>query len=588
LDPNILTISGGPNFSYDNEERKAFLMQRPCIDFYTLTDGEQAFTNLVRNWVNNGFDIEKLRSTPNEGIASISPDKREFVLGPLIDRFKNLDDVPSAYLNGMFDKFLKLNYMPALNTSRGCPYTCTFCHTGNPHKVRSHSVDRVKQELDYIVENVSDSHNKNLSFFDDNFGLYKEDIEIAKHVTELRRKTNWPHSVEGAGAVKKGGRTYLPDHVIMKDRNLSWSFQSMNLETLRVVRRSNPTVENILEVSKDILKRQKLIPCEMIAPMPLETTDSYFAGLKFLIEKGFSTQTYTTMMLPGTEMANPKSRSLYDLQTQFRLIPRQFGEYGSKKIFEIEEVCVATNTLSLDEYYDIRNFSLITRIFTNEQFSLLTRYLEEIGLSRFDFTYKVFELVNNGETALSSILEHFAEEAESELFSSKEELIEEYSSNDHYDELLKLNRADNLIRKYTAKAFFLPWNELLDTAVAALKELDQDYERHSEAIHTIYMFQLKTKDINSVILGRTDHLSGQCEAPYDVCAWAEDKDNKALQEYKNNTVYQVKITDQNRKALEAYSSYKDMRGGDDEFALGNLITRGYQLRDLWLSAERIN
>jgi hypothetical protein len=197
-------------------------------------------------------------------------------------------------------------------------------------------------------------------------------------------------------------------------------------------------------------------------------------------------------------------------------------------------------------------------------------------------------LVREETTTLSPIVESFRKEAKTELFSTPKELIEEYSSKDVYEELLKSDRADNLLRKYTAKAFLLPWKDLLDIAHRALNELDQSHNRNNEAFETIYKITLGTRDINAIINRPMEHSIVQYEVPYDVCAWAEDKYRKSLLDYKKRTIYQIKWTDQTRKALDTFSAYKTIRGGDDEFALGNMIARGFKLSDLWLSAERLN
>ena len=54
------------------------------------------------------------------------------------ERIKDLDEIPSPYLNGMMDKFFDGKLTPFLETNRGCPFTCSFCHTGSDyfHKLK--------------------------------------------------------------------------------------------------------------------------------------------------------------------------------------------------------------------------------------------------------------------------------------------------------------------------------------------------------------------------------------------------------------------------------------------------------------------
>ena len=37
---------------------------------------------------------------------------------------------PSPYTTGLLDEFFDEKLTPMVQTSRGCPYSCTFCHDG--------------------------------------------------------------------------------------------------------------------------------------------------------------------------------------------------------------------------------------------------------------------------------------------------------------------------------------------------------------------------------------------------------------------------------------------------------------------------
>ena len=65
---------------------------------------------------------------------------------------KNLDYIPSPFLTGLMDPFLKEGYYPILETNRGCPFSCTFCIWGISalNKVLKFSMDRVKKEFSYM------------------------------------------------------------------------------------------------------------------------------------------------------------------------------------------------------------------------------------------------------------------------------------------------------------------------------------------------------------------------------------------------------------------------------------------------------
>ena len=57
---------------------------------------------------------------------------------------------------GLLDEFFDDKLTPMLQTSRGCPYSCTFCHDGIAYmnKTRAFSPERVREELAYIEARV--------------------------------------------------------------------------------------------------------------------------------------------------------------------------------------------------------------------------------------------------------------------------------------------------------------------------------------------------------------------------------------------------------------------------------------------------
>ena len=80
----------------------------------------------------------------------------------------------SPYLNGMLDKFFDGKLTPFIETNRGCPFTCSFCHTGADyyHKLNKFSQERVKAEIEYVGKKANELGITNLHMADVNFGMY--------------------------------------------------------------------------------------------------------------------------------------------------------------------------------------------------------------------------------------------------------------------------------------------------------------------------------------------------------------------------------------------------------------------------------
>ena len=81
------------------------------------------------------------------------------------------------------DEFFDDLLTPLIQTSRGCPYACTFCHDGIGYmnKTPRFTQERINQELDYMSERAKVS---GLSLADLNWGMFPEDIKTAQHIAE--------------------------------------------------------------------------------------------------------------------------------------------------------------------------------------------------------------------------------------------------------------------------------------------------------------------------------------------------------------------------------------------------------------------
>ncbi|PLU18915.1 hypothetical protein BMJ31_19865 [Sinorhizobium medicae] len=78
-------------------------------------------------------------------------------------RIKSLDEVPSPYLKGYFDK---RDYSVALlETNRGCPYQCEFCFWGGAtgQKITRTSYDRLHAEIELLGQNKARRHARSIS-----------------------------------------------------------------------------------------------------------------------------------------------------------------------------------------------------------------------------------------------------------------------------------------------------------------------------------------------------------------------------------------------------------------------------------------
>ena len=114
-------------------EQQAFLGSYPAIDFYIEKDGEQPLAVLIETLFEYDFDFEGLKAARRDMPYCHYLRNQDIVRGTSIPAMMDLDSIPSPYLSGLCDKFLSSEFVPLVQTARGCPFECTYCQEGQEH-----------------------------------------------------------------------------------------------------------------------------------------------------------------------------------------------------------------------------------------------------------------------------------------------------------------------------------------------------------------------------------------------------------------------------------------------------------------------
>jgi anaerobic magnesium-protoporphyrin IX monomethyl ester cyclase len=139
--PECTTVIGGPQAVFMPTRA---LNDLHCLDLICRAEGERALQELVRL---------KIRRAALEGPVPgwSGRSGEELWDGEPLEPATDLDEYPSPYLDGTLD--LQGLEEAILLASRGCPYRCAFCYTPAAFgkKIRLHSVERVIEEIDWIM-----------------------------------------------------------------------------------------------------------------------------------------------------------------------------------------------------------------------------------------------------------------------------------------------------------------------------------------------------------------------------------------------------------------------------------------------------
>ena len=175
-----LVIAGGP---YVTAEGPRVMKSDQFLDLVALGEGEATFVDIV-----TAFHSDR----PITGIpGTLYRSNDDVVNGPARAPIADLDDIPIPDWSVIdFSKYsTMLNQAPVLRkcapvmTSRGCPYSCTYCHKLFQKKTRLRSPEHVVNELQLLKSmGVND-----ISIIDDIFNLNGQRV---REIFDLVSKRN--------------------------------------------------------------------------------------------------------------------------------------------------------------------------------------------------------------------------------------------------------------------------------------------------------------------------------------------------------------------------------------------------------------
>ena len=290
--PNTNVVLGGPEFLGNNEN---ILKQYSWISAVFRGDESQfpTYLNLITS---NKLYTENLKQIP--GICFISEDSNYFDGGTALFQ-DNLDNLPSPYALNYINKnkpFIQIE------TSRGCPSTCSFCTSSLAKKVQYYGLDRVRSDLTYIKNygtkevrvldrtfNVPSSRAvKLLRMFSEEFSDIRFHLEFnpSKLTGEIVEQLS--KAPPGQFHIETGIQTFFPPALNAINRN------------------SIPKTEESL---KKLVNIQGIeIHADLIYALPEQTVESLFNDLGKLIKVGpEEIQIEVLKILPGTSIHNNAS-----------------------------------------------------------------------------------------------------------------------------------------------------------------------------------------------------------------------------------------------------------------------------------------
>jgi len=539
LSPKTIRVMGGPNIPLEDEGREQFVKRNGLIDFYAYLEGEEAFSALVRRAMETGLDRERMQEAPIDGFIHRISDS-EVVKGIMLPRRRMLDEIPSPYLAGFMDKFFDGKLSPMLETNRGCPFSCSFCHEGNQliSKVNFFSTERVKEELDYVAAAVRKAPIliSNLTFADPNFAMYERDYEIVEHIAKIQERQNWPRSIFASTGKNKKERIAQALRKLKGSMSMWMSVQSMDPVVLKEIHRDNISTSQMMSLASVYEEFGVPTFSELILGLPGDSYERHVNSISQVLESGINVvEVYTCMLLNGTQLNTAFSRATHNIGSHFRILPRDFAKLGDGRIaVEIEEVVSSTNTMSFEDYQNARKLHLMVAVVYNGGgFNALLRLMRQNKVRIMDLLQK---LVADRETApprVKEVVDSFVRLTRDELWDSEEKLRQFIYTGDNYEKLLNGEIGINLIQTHTARSLAV-MDEWVDYVFRTAGKIFADRLPNDAALAE------SLKEIRAYCSGRVHNIwgvdrneSNPCVLMnYDIAGWLRSPLSTPISEFK--------------------------------------------------------
>ena len=366
--PQVEFWAGGPEVSYDAVE---FLKKNPAFFGVMVGEGEETFHELA------GYYIERKPETLSgiRRVAFRDENKGRDIVHTGWRELMDLSKVPFAYSNLTEFKNRIIYY----ESSRGCPFSCSYCLSSIDKKLRFRDIELVKKELQFFIDNKVPQ----VKFVDRTFNCkHDHAMEIWRYITENDNGITNFHFEISADLLRSEElalmKTMRPGLI-----QLEIGVQSTNPQTIKAIRRTMDfeKLKGIVEQIHSFGNIHQHL--DLIAGLPYEGYDSFhksFCDVYALRPEQF--QLGFLKVLKGSHMMEMTGeyQILYKDREPYEVLSTAWMTYGEilrlKMVESMVEVYYNSgqfkNTLVfLEKYFDdpFRMYEALGRFYEKKGYS---------------------------------------------------------------------------------------------------------------------------------------------------------------------------------------------------------------------------
>ena len=299
--PNILIGAGGPEVSF---KTKDFFKENPFFDFLVKGEGEKITLELCKilyekDDITLGFENLKffVKNTPLIDLQTFN-----------LDLIEDLSVLPFPYPEFMRENQGKnplgpeahaVNRILYYESSRGCPFSCSYCLSSIDKTVRFMPLERVFEDLQIFL----DANVKLVKFVDRTFNLNENRyIKIWEYIKNHYNGITRFHFEIAAECLSEAALDFIKD---MPENSIQFEIgvQSINPKTLEEVGRK-ADLENLSRIIKKIPSFIH-VHLDLIAGLPYESLKEFKKSFDYTFKlKPNMLQLGFLKVLEGTKMEN--------------------------------------------------------------------------------------------------------------------------------------------------------------------------------------------------------------------------------------------------------------------------------------------
>ena len=464
VNPKLKIVLGGHEVSHDSKE---ILRDNPWIDCIIRGEGEKPCYALF-----SGIPLEEVPSLTYRCGDEI----KETPLAPCSD----LNDYPFAYDESIRDFKGKIVYY---ESSRGCPFNCSYCLSGDNRRVNYLDIDRVKKELLFFIQNEVPL----VKFVDRTFNADKKRAnEIWKFIIENSKKTCFHFELAGSLIDDESIEilSKAPKGIIQFEIGV----QSTNEKTISAIGRSIEFQQVKKNVEKILSLENIHVHLDLIAGLPYEDYESFKKSFDDVVKiRPHVLQLGFLKLLKGSRLRGQEIEFGYKYKEKapYEIMENDFITFDEIiKLKHIEEV--------FEKYYNSGDYNRsMDYLFSHNDspfqvFEFIANYFEknnlfeipvsqenhyEIAIIRktmdltWDYIHKVGQMNNESYTKEDMITRITEEDSEIEATDEERQKLIELVNDTDVEGLIedKLGSADSYWERY--------WSAVNDVARDLLKEI---------------------------------------------------------------------------------------------------------------------